>query len=35
MAESFVETIKRDYVSWIPRPDARTALQNLAIAFDH
>ncbi|KND55942.1 Mobile element protein [Candidatus Paraburkholderia kirkii] len=42
MAESFVktikrdyETIKRDYVSWMPKPDARTALQNLAIAFDH
>lgn len=35
MAESFVKTIKRDYVSWMPKPDARTALQNLAIAFDH
>ncbi|MGN4194964.1 integrase core domain-containing protein, partial [Burkholderia gladioli] len=27
--------MKRDYVSWMPKPDARTALQNLAIAFDH
>nr|WP_244207880.1 IS3 family transposase [Paraburkholderia hospita] len=35
MAESFVKTIKRDYVSWMPKPDVRTALQNLAIAFDH
>ena len=35
MAESFVKTIKRDYVSWMPKPDIRTALQNLAIAFDH
>ncbi|MFY4707050.1 IS3 family transposase [Burkholderia glumae] len=35
MAESFVKTMKRDYVSWMPKPDARTALQNLAIAFDH
>ncbi|MBU9385869.1 IS3 family transposase, partial [Burkholderia gladioli] len=32
MAESFVKTMKRDYVSWMPKPDARTALQNLAIA---
>jgi putative transposase len=30
-----VKTMKRDYVSWMPKPDARTALQNLAIAFDH
>jgi putative transposase len=35
MAESFVKTMKRDYVSWMPKPDARTALRNLAIAFDH
>ena len=35
MAESFVKTMKRDYVSWMPKPDARTALHNLAIAFDH
>ena len=35
MAESFVKTMKIDYVSWMPKPDARTALQNLAIAFDH
>lgn len=35
MAESFVKTMKRDYVSWMPKPDARPALQNLAIAFDH
>jgi len=27
--------MKRDYVSWMPKPDVRTALQNLAIAFDH
>ena len=35
MAETFVKTMKRDYVSWMPKLDARTALQNLAIAFDH
>ncbi|MEX3583626.1 MAG: integrase core domain-containing protein, partial [Burkholderia sp.] len=35
MAESFVKTIKRDYVWRMPKPDVRTALQNLAIALDH
>jgi len=35
MAENFVKTMKRNYVSWMPKPDARTALQNLAIAFGH
>lgn len=35
MAESFVKTMKRDYVSWMPSPDAKTALHDLAIAFDH
>ena len=35
MAESFVKTMKRDCASWMPKPDTRTALQNLAIAFDH
>lgn len=35
MAESFVKSMKCDYVSWIPKPDARTALLNLANAFDH
>ncbi|QBR40006.1 hypothetical protein EHF36_04695 [Kerstersia gyiorum] len=35
MAESFVKTIKRDYVAFMPKPDVPTALQNLAIAFEH
>jgi putative transposase len=35
MAECFIKTMTRDYVLWMPKPDARTALQNLAIAFDH
>lgn len=35
MTESFVKTKKRDYVSWMPKPYARPALQNLAIVFDH
>lgn len=35
MAESFVKTIKRDYITFMPKPDVPTALQNLAIAFEH
>lgn len=35
MAESFVKTIKRDYVAFMPKADGPTALQNLAIAFEH
>jgi transposase InsO family protein len=27
--------VKRDYISVMPRPDARTAVQNLAMAFEH
>ena len=35
MAESFVKTIKRDYVAHMPKKDRETALRNLAIAFEH
>jgi putative transposase len=35
MAESFVKTIKRDYVAQVPMPDRETALRNLEIAFEH
>src|SRR5260370_6300280 len=35
MAESFVKTMKRDYVAFMPKPDAATAARNLAIAFEH
>ncbi|MCO8252171.1 IS3 family transposase [Comamonas thiooxydans] len=35
MAESFVRTMKRDYVNFMSKPDARTAIGNLAIAFEH
>ncbi|WP_413469577.1 IS3 family transposase [Pseudomonas syringae] len=35
VAESFVKTIKRDYVAHMPKPDRETALRNLAIAFEH
>ncbi|RMU97078.1 hypothetical protein ALP20_200227 [Pseudomonas coronafaciens pv. coronafaciens] len=34
MAESFVKTIKRDYVAHIPKPDRETALRNLANPCD-
>jgi putative transposase len=35
LAESFVKTIKRDYVAHMPKPDWRTALRNMATAFEH
>jgi len=35
MAESFVKTMKRDYVAFMPKPDAATAVRNLAVAFAH
>ncbi len=35
MAESFVKTMKRDYVAFMHKPDAATAARNLAIAFEH
>src|SRR5687767_924861 len=35
MAESFVKTIKRDYVAMMPKPNATTAIRNLAVAFEH
>ncbi|AUV94746.1 IS3 family transposase [Klebsiella oxytoca] len=34
-AESFVKTIKRDYISIMPKPDGLTAAKNLAEAFEH
>ncbi|MFP3733113.1 integrase core domain-containing protein, partial [Bacillus sp. SIMBA_006] len=27
--------MKRDYVAFMPKPDAATAARNLAIAFEH
>ncbi len=35
MAESFVRTMKRDYIRHMLKPDHATALRNLAIAFEH
>jgi transposase InsO family protein len=27
--------MKRDYIAFMPKPDAVTAVRNLAIAFEH
>ena len=35
MAESFVKTMKRDYISIMQKPDGLTAAKNLAEAFEH
>lgn len=35
MAESFVKTIKCDYVEHMPKPNQETALRNLTIALEH
>ncbi|WEP28399.1 IS3 family transposase [Escherichia coli] len=35
IAESFVKTIKRDYISIMPKPDGLTAAKNLAEALEH
>jgi putative transposase len=35
MADRFVKTMKRDYVAFMPKPNAATAARNLAIAFKH
>jgi putative transposase len=35
IAESFVKTIKRDYISVMPKPDSQAAVMNLAVAFSH
>ncbi|HCA6501076.1 IS3 family transposase [Escherichia coli] len=35
IAEGFVKTIKRDYISIMPKPDGLTAAKNLAEAFEH
>ena len=35
MAESFVNTFKRDYVSRIDLADARTVMAQMAAAFEH
>lgn len=35
VAESVVKTMKRDYIASMPKPDARTAIKNLALAFEY
>ena len=35
IAESFVKTIKRDYISVMAKPDSETAVLKLSIAFSH
>jgi putative transposase len=35
IAESFVKTIKRDYISIMPKPDGRAAVMNRVLAFSH
>lgn len=35
MAESFVKTMKRDYIRVMPKQNREVALRNLAIAFEH
>ncbi len=35
MAESFINTMKHDYVAFMPKSDAATAARHLAIAFEH
>ena len=35
MTERFVKTMKEDSIAFMPKPDVRTALQNLAAAFAH
>ncbi len=35
IAESFVKTIKRDYISVMPKPDSQATVMNLAVAFSH
>ncbi|AKM04704.1 hypothetical protein ABD05_31055 [Burkholderia pyrrocinia] len=32
---AIVTTMKRDYVAFMPKPDAALAVQNLADAFEH
>ncbi|MFP2429098.1 integrase core domain-containing protein [Enterobacter ludwigii] len=35
MAERFVKTMKSDYITFMPKSNVRTALINLAAAFEH
>lgn len=35
MVDRFVKTMKEDYIAFMPKPNVRTALQNLAAVFNH
>ncbi|WP_167737207.1 integrase core domain-containing protein, partial [Escherichia coli] len=35
MAERLVKTMKEDYIAFMPKPNIRTALHNLAVAIEH
>lgn len=35
VAESFVKTMKRDYIEVMPKLGSRTAAGNLAVAFEY
>ncbi|KOA21655.1 transposase [Escherichia coli] len=35
MAERFVKMMKEDYIAFMPKPNVRTALHNLAVAIEH
>jgi hypothetical protein len=35
MPESFVRTMKRAYIAFVPKLDAVTTVRNLAIALTH
>lgn len=35
IADSFVKTMKRDYISIMPKPNGLMAAKNLAEAFEH
>ncbi|OIN39933.1 transposase [Salmonella enterica subsp. enterica serovar Sarajane] len=35
MAGRFVKTMKENYIAFMPKPNVRTTLQNLAAAFNH
>ncbi|MCV5778512.1 integrase core domain-containing protein, partial [Escherichia coli] len=35
MAERLVKTMKEDYIAFMPKPNVRTALHNLAVAIEY
>lgn len=35
IAERFVKAMKEDYIAFMPKPDVKTELHNLAVAFEY